>query len=122
MGDQGKLYVDASIVPAYRNLLRDADLILPNQFELECVPYFSSDFFFLTACLLRQFKSHFVLLYPHSFFFNFFFFVASCSMIYQETKRSREIVFYRSLLASPPNQGGKSAKLLHFFFKNTHNN
>ncbi|KAI9845801.1 MAG: putative pyridoxal kinase [Sclerophora amabilis] len=35
MGDQGKLYVDEEVVPAYKNLLRDADLILPNQYEAE---------------------------------------------------------------------------------------
>lgn len=35
MGDQGRLYVSEDIVPVYRNLLRDADLILPNQFEAE---------------------------------------------------------------------------------------
>ena len=37
MGDQGKLYVNEDVVPAYKALLRDADLILPNQFEAECV-------------------------------------------------------------------------------------
>ena len=35
MGDQGRLYVNEDVVPAYKNLLRDADLILPNQFEAE---------------------------------------------------------------------------------------
>lgn len=35
MGDQGRLYVSEDVVPAYRNLLKDADLILPNQFEAE---------------------------------------------------------------------------------------
>ncbi|KAI9845778.1 MAG: putative pyridoxal kinase [Thelocarpon superellum] len=34
MGDQGHLYVNGNLVPAYTNLLRDADLILPNQYEL----------------------------------------------------------------------------------------
>jgi hypothetical protein len=37
MGDQGKLYVNDDVVPVYKNLLRDADLILPNQFEAESV-------------------------------------------------------------------------------------
>ena len=37
MGDNGKLYVAEDVVPAYRNLIKDADLILPNQFEAECV-------------------------------------------------------------------------------------
>ncbi|KAI9759615.1 MAG: putative pyridoxal kinase, partial [Candelina submexicana] len=35
MGDDGRLYVNENIVPAYKNLLREADLILPNQFEAE---------------------------------------------------------------------------------------
>ncbi|MCJ1310917.1 putative pyridoxal kinase [Agyrium rufum] len=35
MGDQGKLYVSPEVVPAYKQILRDADLILPNQFELQ---------------------------------------------------------------------------------------
>ena len=35
MGDQGRLYVNGDVVPAYKTLLREADLILPNQFEAE---------------------------------------------------------------------------------------
>lgn len=35
MGDEGRLYVAEDIVPAYKSLLRDADLILPNAFEAE---------------------------------------------------------------------------------------
>ncbi|KAF7502653.1 hypothetical protein GJ744_005407 [Endocarpon pusillum] len=35
MGDQGRLYVNEDVVPAYKSILRDADLILPNQFEAE---------------------------------------------------------------------------------------
>lgn len=35
MGDDGRLYVPEDEVPAYRSLLRHADLILPNQFEAE---------------------------------------------------------------------------------------
>ncbi|KAL9605463.1 MAG: hypothetical protein Q9179_001337 [Wetmoreana sp. 5 TL-2023] len=35
MGDEGRLYVNEDVVPAYNGLLRDADLILPNQFEAE---------------------------------------------------------------------------------------
>ncbi|KAL8682751.1 MAG: hypothetical protein Q9186_001262 [Xanthomendoza sp. 1 TL-2023] len=35
MGDEGRLYVNEDVVPAYKGLLRDADLILPNQFEAE---------------------------------------------------------------------------------------
>lgn len=37
MGDQGKLYVAEDVVPAYMELIRSADLILPNQFEAEYV-------------------------------------------------------------------------------------
>ncbi|KZF25909.1 Ribokinase-like protein [Xylona heveae TC161] len=37
MGDQGKLYVGNDVLPAYKNILRDADLILPNQFEAEII-------------------------------------------------------------------------------------
>jgi pyridoxine kinase len=35
MGDNGKLYVAEEVVPAYKKLINDADLILPNQFEAE---------------------------------------------------------------------------------------
>lgn len=35
MGDQGRLYVNADVVPVYKSLIPDADLILPNQFEAE---------------------------------------------------------------------------------------
>jgi pyridoxal/pyridoxine/pyridoxamine kinase len=37
MGDNGKLYIPEDEVPEYKALLREADLILPNQFEAECV-------------------------------------------------------------------------------------
>jgi pyridoxine kinase len=37
MGDNGKLYIPEDEVPQYKALLREADLILPNQFEAECV-------------------------------------------------------------------------------------
>lgn len=37
MGDNGRLYVAEDVVPAYKTLIRDADLILPNQFEAEYV-------------------------------------------------------------------------------------
>lgn len=33
MGDEGRLYIPEDEVPAYKSLLQDADLILPNQFE-----------------------------------------------------------------------------------------
>ena len=35
MGDNGRIYVAEDTVPVYKNLLKDADLILPNQFEAE---------------------------------------------------------------------------------------
>ncbi|KAL8763100.1 MAG: hypothetical protein Q9184_000993 [Pyrenodesmia sp. 2 TL-2023] len=35
MGDDGRLYVNEDVIPAYKGLLRDADLILPNKFEAE---------------------------------------------------------------------------------------
>jgi pyridoxine kinase len=35
MGDQGRLYVNDDVVPAYKNIIHHADLILPNQFEAE---------------------------------------------------------------------------------------
>jgi len=35
MGDNGKLYVGQDVVPAYKHMIKDADLILPNQFEAE---------------------------------------------------------------------------------------
>jgi pyridoxine kinase len=35
MGDNGRIYVDEDELPVYRDLLKDADLILPNQFEAE---------------------------------------------------------------------------------------
>ncbi|KAK6440789.1 putative pyridoxal kinase [Oleoguttula sp. CCFEE 5521] len=35
MGDNGRIYVAEECVPVYRSLLKDADLILPNQFEAE---------------------------------------------------------------------------------------
>ncbi|KAI1911314.1 putative pyridoxal kinase [Ophidiomyces ophidiicola] len=35
MGDQGRIYVNEDVVPAYKSLIPHADLILPNQFEAE---------------------------------------------------------------------------------------
>ncbi|OJJ47896.1 hypothetical protein ASPZODRAFT_63750 [Penicilliopsis zonata CBS 506.65] len=35
MGDQGRLYVNDDVVPAYKKIMHHADLILPNQFEAE---------------------------------------------------------------------------------------
>lgn len=35
MGDNGRIYVAEDTIPVYKRLLKDADLILPNQFEAE---------------------------------------------------------------------------------------
>lgn len=35
MGDQGHIYVNEDVVPAYMKLVPHADLVLPNQFEVE---------------------------------------------------------------------------------------
>lgn len=35
MGDNGRLYVAEDVPTAYKGLIGDADLILPNQFEAE---------------------------------------------------------------------------------------
>ncbi|EEH34563.2 pyridoxine kinase [Paracoccidioides lutzii Pb01] len=35
MGDQGRIYVNEDVVPAYKRIIPHADLILPNQFEAE---------------------------------------------------------------------------------------
>lgn len=37
MGDNGKIYVAEDCVPAYKELVQHADLILPNQYEAEYV-------------------------------------------------------------------------------------
>jgi pyridoxine kinase len=37
MGDNGELYVAEDVVSAYKVLVHDADLILPNQYEAESV-------------------------------------------------------------------------------------
>jgi pyridoxine kinase len=37
MGDNGKFYVPEASAPAFRSLLPHADLVLPNQFELEAL-------------------------------------------------------------------------------------
>ena len=42
MGDNGKLYVAEDVPPAYKSLIRDADLILPNQFEAEYSSFFGN--------------------------------------------------------------------------------
>lgn len=35
MGDQGRLYVNDDVIPAYKKIIPYADLVLPNQFEAE---------------------------------------------------------------------------------------
>jgi len=42
MGDNGRLYVAEEIVPEYKKLVHDADLIMPNQYEAEYVLSFLS--------------------------------------------------------------------------------
>lgn len=37
MGDSGKLYVSEAVIPVYKSLLPFADLITPNQYEVEYV-------------------------------------------------------------------------------------
>lgn len=39
MGDEGRLYVSEEVVPVYKSLLRDAHLVLPNQYEAEYVSF-----------------------------------------------------------------------------------
>ena len=39
MGDEGRLYVSEEVIPLYKSLLRDAHLVLPNQFEAEYVAF-----------------------------------------------------------------------------------
>lgn len=48
MGDLGRLYVAEDVVPAYKKTVHHADLILPNQFETECVMPFWPDWLQLT--------------------------------------------------------------------------
>jgi len=63
MGDQGRLYVAEDIVPAYRSLLNDADLILPNAFEAELLAEMKiTDMASLTAAIA---KLHRVYQLPH---------------------------------------------------------
>lgn len=51
MGDNGQLYIPEDEVPQYKALLREADLILPNQFEAESVPWIRVPFKRLTQYL-----------------------------------------------------------------------
>lgn len=39
MGDDGKLYVSPEVLPLYREMIRMADIITPNQTEAEYVSY-----------------------------------------------------------------------------------
>jgi pyridoxine kinase len=38
MGDNGQLYVQSDVIPLYKELMKFAKAITPNQFEAECVP------------------------------------------------------------------------------------
>ncbi|KAI4730931.1 Ribokinase-like protein [Aureobasidium sp. EXF-10728] len=63
MGDEGKIYVSEEVVPAYKSLLRDADLILPNQFEAELLSGVTiTDFKSLAEAIRVLHRSHRV---PH---------------------------------------------------------
>ena len=44
MGDQGRLYVEEGIVGRYKEVLGEADLVLPNQFEAELLGGFEQGF------------------------------------------------------------------------------
>lgn len=35
MGDEGKMYVSAEVLPVYKSMILHADLIVPNQYEVE---------------------------------------------------------------------------------------
>jgi pyridoxine kinase len=65
MGDGGRFYVPEASVPAYRSLLPDCDLILPNQFELEAL----SDIKISTMATLAEaiYKMHTQYQLPHVF-------------------------------------------------------
>lgn len=59
MGDQGRLYVAEDIVPVYKNLIRDADLILPNCFEAELLSETTiTDMASLTAAIATLHKTY----------------------------------------------------------------
>lgn len=59
MGDEGRLYVAPDIVPAYKNLLHSADLILPNAYEAELLSDIPIvDFASLTAAITKLHKTY----------------------------------------------------------------
>jgi len=63
MGDEGRLYVADDIPPAYRSLLNDADLILPNSFEAETLAEMKiTDMDTLIAAITKLHKTYQV---PH---------------------------------------------------------
>lgn len=35
MGDEGKMYVSTEVLPVYKSMVLHADLIVPNQYEVE---------------------------------------------------------------------------------------
>ncbi|KAF2459798.1 Ribokinase-like protein, partial [Lineolata rhizophorae] len=63
MGDNGKLYVPEGIVPAYKSLLREADLILPNQFEAEILSDIKIDSLASLAAAIQNLHRTYLL--PH---------------------------------------------------------
>jgi len=59
MGDQGRLYVNEDIVPVYKSLVRDADLILPNCFEAELLADMAiTDMASLTMAIAKLHKTY----------------------------------------------------------------
>ncbi len=63
MGDNGRMYVAEETVPAYKSLLRDADLILPNQFEAELLSDVKiRDFDSMRQAIKKLHQTHYV---PH---------------------------------------------------------
>lgn len=59
MGDQGRLYVDEAIVPVYKSLIRDADLILPNCFEAQLLADMAiTDMASLTTAIAKLHKTY----------------------------------------------------------------
>ncbi|KAI9668966.1 MAG: putative pyridoxal kinase [Trizodia sp. TS-e1964] len=63
MGDEGRLYVNEDVIPAYKILLKDADLVLPNQFEAELLTGIKIDS--LTALVSAMHILHKTYATPH---------------------------------------------------------
>ncbi|KAJ6258659.1 hypothetical protein Dda_6707 [Drechslerella dactyloides] len=59
MGDSGKLYVSEKVVPVYKNLLPLADLITPNQYEVEWLTDIKLTSLADVAAALKKFHNDF---------------------------------------------------------------